>query len=153
MSTKGTVITGVESWDEKNLWLRDLMDQHGEWLCDRFRDALERNNNVISGDLEDSISYDTQYDDNAFGYTELKIKFFDYGRMFEIAGNKKSKFAINTNRDIWGIKERNVKKKKRTSWYARNMYSGLGALITKISAGMTDAERERVRGILNENKT
>lgn len=146
----GNENTGIESWDAKNVWIRDMMDQHGEWLCDRFRDALDRNKNVMTGDLAESIAYDTKTDTTAFGYTELKIKFMDYGRAFEIAGyKKKSKFEVNTNRDVWGIKENRQKKKKNTRWYAVNMYSGLSALIQKIANGMTESERTRILGILN----
>lgn len=151
----GNSNTGVESWDAKNLWIRELMDQHGEWLCDRFRDALERNKNVDTGNLMDSIAYDTTFDGSAFGYTTLRVKFMDYGRMFEIAGyqkNKKSKFGANTNRDIWGIKENREKKRKNTRWYAVNMYSGLSALIQRIAAGMTESERSRILGILNNKE-
>ena len=78
----------------------------------------------------------------------------DYGRMFEIAGyqKKKSKFGANTNRDIWGIKENREKKRKNTRWYAVNMYSGLSALIQRIAAGMTESERSRILGILNNKE-
>jgi len=146
--------TGVESWDAKNLWIQEMMDQHGEWLCDRFRDALERNKNVDTGNLMESIAYETKL--TAFGYTTLRVKFFDYGRAFEIAGyqkNKKSKFGVNTNRDIWGIKENREKKRsKNTRWYSVNMYAGLSSLVARIAAGMTEAERTRILGILNNKQ-
>ena len=37
-------------------------------------------------------------------------------------------------------------------WYNKNRYAGYGRLIRRLTAGMSDAELQRIRGILEEAK-
>lgn len=141
----------TESGELKLLFIEEELSQHGEWLCDRFMDALERQKLKETGDLGDSVNYESFMDGDDPG---LRVSFFSYGRAFEIAGSRgrnKNKWTVNANRDVWGIKH-NRKGKKNTRWYARNMYGGLNRLISKIMYGLTDAEIARLKGIIEGKK-
>ena len=41
-------------------------------------------------------------------------------------------------------------KPKKIQWYNKNRYAGYGRLIRRLTAGMSDRELARIRGILNE---
>ena len=41
---------------------------------------------------------------------------------------------------------------KKVQWYNKNRYGGYGRLIRRLTAGMSDAELQRIRGILNQTK-
>ena len=51
--------------------------------------------------------------------------------------------------DVWGKKNRRPKK---VQWYNKNRYAGYGRLIRRLTAGMSDAELQRIRGILQRAK-
>lgn len=45
------------SYKEIDLFIREELSQHGEWLVDRFTEALEKNRNIDTGALLDSLDY------------------------------------------------------------------------------------------------
>lgn len=140
-----------ESEDLKLLFIQEELDQHGEWLCDVLSEEIEKKRLVQSRLLQESLGYSQFSQGNNPG---LRMKFFSYGRAFEIAGYKKkreNKWNVNTNRLIWGVKERRYKRKD-TKWYAKNMYGGLNRLISRIMYGLSDTEIARLKGILEERK-
>ena len=137
------------SYKEIDLWVREELSQHGEWLIDRFVEALERGKNVVSGDLLDSFDYKTGQ--GADGSQQLTVSFLTYGRLAEVASRRrKQQTALaKKNGDVWGKKNH---KPKKVQWYNRNRYAGYGRLIRRLTAGMSDAELQRIRGILNQAK-
>ena len=131
---------------------KKLLKEHGEWLQQQFVDALNENGNVRSGELEGAISFD---ETSEGGNAGLQFKFFDYGRFFEIAGykKKKSKWPENENKLNWilrGELPTRKKKSKKTAWYAKNMYGGLGRLASRISAGLSDEELARIKAEIEQ---
>lgn len=74
-----------------------------------------------------------------------------YGRAMEVMGRRRKRKAVwaKKNGDVWGKKNRRGKK---VQWYNRNRYAGYGRLIRRLTAGMSDAELQRIRGILNQAK-
>lgn len=134
------------SYKEINLWIQEELSQHGEWLVDRFVDALEKGGHVISGDLIDSFDYKTSEDHQ--GNFVLDISFLAYGRLMEAAARKRKISA--KNHDVWGKKNHRPKK---VQWYNKNRYAGYGRLIRRLTAGMSDDELKRIRGILNRAKS
>lgn len=134
------------------LFIQEELEQHGEWLCDVFRDAIEKQRHIVTGDLDDSIF--SRINKKSKDRNILNVNFLAYGRAFEIAANrqkKKNKEKININRDVWGIKE-NRKKSTNSRWYARNMYGGLNRLIGHVMYGMSEEERKRLIYMLTERK-
>lgn len=136
------------SYKEIDLWVREELSQHGEWLVDRFIEALEKGGHVLSGDLIDSFNYETGrgYD----GSLSLTVSFLTYGRLMEVASRRRRKsMKEQKNHDVWGKKNHRPKK---VQWYNKNRYAGYGRLIRRLTAGMSDRELQRIRGILNQAK-
>jgi len=131
------------TYQELDLWIQEELSQHGEWLIDRFIDALERNKNVDSGNLIDSFDYRTSQEQGA---QVLTVSFPLYGRLAEVRSRRLRKSG--TNRDTWQRKHNH--KPKKVQWYNKNRYAGYGRLIRRLTAGMSEAELKRIRGILEE---
>lgn len=136
------------SYKEIDLWVREELSQHGEWLVDRFIEALEKGGHVVSGDLIDSFNYETG---TSMGAQTLTVSFLTYGRLMEATARKRKQQAAwaKKNGDVWGKKNR---KPKKVQWYNKNRYAGYGRLIRRLTAGMSDHELQRIRGILNQAK-
>lgn len=141
----------MEEYDYKEieLFIREELSQHGEWLIDRFIEALERNENVDTGQLVESFN-STSSKLNPDGSLEMGISFMTYGRAMEIGGRKRKKrLKEERNAQVWAKKNRRPKK---VEWYNRNRFAGYGRLIRRLSAGMSDDELRRIRGILQRAK-
>ena len=138
------------SYKEIELFIREELSQHGEWLVDRFAEALEKNGNIDTGTLLESLNYETGRGPG--GSQTLAVSFETYGRAMEIAGRKRRQKAAwaKKNGDTWG--KRNHGKRKKVEWYNRNRYAGYGRLIRRLTAGMSDHELQRIRGIIEEQK-
>lgn len=136
-------------YKEIDLFLREELWQHGDWLIDRFTDVLEKNRNIDSGQLLESFSCDVGKGPD--GSQSLTVSFMTYGRAMEIAGRKRKQQAAwaKKNGDVWGKKNHRPKK---VQWYNKNRYAGYGRLIRRLTAGMSDAELQRIRGILQRAK-
>ena len=141
--------TPTPSYQEIDLWVREELSQHGEWLVDRFIEALERGRNVDTGALIDSCDYTTGSEQGA---QVLTVSFLTYGRLAEIRSRRAKsaeRFPRSNNRSAWAKKNH---RPKRVQWYNKNRYAGYGRLIRRLTAGMSDAELKRIRGILEEAK-
>ena len=136
------------SYKEIDLFVREELSQHGEWLIDRFVEALEKGGNVVSGDLMDSFDYRTGSEGGA---QTLTVSFLTYGRMAEVMSSRRRKQQklAKKNGEAWGKKNH---KPKKVQWYNKNRYAGYGRLIRRLTAGMSDAELQRIRGILQSAK-
>ena len=142
---------GMEEYNYKeiDLFIKEELSQHGEWLVDRFAEALEKNKNVDSGQLLESLNYETSTGPD--GSAQLTVSFMTYGRAMEIMGRRRKKrLKEQQNHDVWGKK--NHRTGKKVQWYNRNRYAGYGRLIRRLTAGMSDAELQRIRGIIEEQK-
>ena len=136
------------SYKEVNLFIQEELSQHGEWLIDRFADALEKNKNIDTGQLLESLNYDT--DEDHQGNFTLSISFMTYGRAMEVmARRRKAKLKDPQNHDVWAKKNH---KPKKVQWYNKNRYAGYGRLIRRLTAGMSEDELKRIQGILTEAK-
>lgn len=137
-----------ESDELKLLFIEEELSQHGEWLADILAEAIEKRKLIRTGDLLDSINYDTYREGENPG---LKFTFLSYGRAVDIAAYKRNRHEVDVLHDIWGQK-RNRMKKKNTRWYARSMYSGYYSLVSRLMYGLGDQEIERLKGILENRK-
>lgn len=133
------------TYQEIDLWVREELSQHGEWLVDRFIEALERGGNVDTGALAESFDYSTSTEQGA---QVLTVSFLTYGRLAEVRSRRAKsaeRFPRSNNRSAWAKKNH---RPKRVQWYNKNRYAGYGRLIRRLTAGMSDAELQRIRGIL-----
>lgn len=137
------------SYKEVNLFIKEELSQHGEWLIDRFAEALEKNKNIDTGQLLESLNYNT--DEDHLGNFTLAISFMTYGRAMEVMARKRKKrLQESQNQNVWAKKNH---KPKKTQWYNKNRYAGYGRLIRRLTAGMSEDELQRIRGILANAKT
>ena len=136
------------SYKEIDLFIQEELSQHGEWLVDRFVDALEAGGHVVSGGLIDSMNYSTGH--GADGSQTLTVSFLTYGRLMEAAArHRKQRIKENKNHGVWAKKNRRPKK---VQWYNKNRYAGYGRLIRRLTAGMSEHELQRIRGIIAQAK-
>lgn len=134
---------------EIQAFVEEQLRDHGEWLTRRFRGALEKNRNRNTGTLIGSLSGDSFEVRPSQGGATLAIDILEYGRLMEIGGRKRR--LKQKNHDVW--ERRNHRPKgKRVDWYNKNRYGGYGHLVRTLTAGMTDAELDRIRGILQRAK-
>ncbi|MCX6272198.1 MAG: hypothetical protein NTU44_13460 [Bacteroidetes bacterium] len=134
-------------------WIKDVLDQHGEFLHDLLQEAVESKRLIHSGELEQSLSYKvSMYGPNP----ALNISFLGYGRAIEIrfhkSTNSRELSALKTNRAILASHGAKPMRKKDTRWYARNVYGSLNRLIGILMYEFTDKERQRIKGILQQQK-
>ena len=66
-----------------------------------------------------------------------------------MARKRRQHLKENGNHEVWTKKNHRPKK---VQWYNKNRYAGYGRLIRRLSAGMSDAELARIRGILQSAK-
>lgn len=141
-----------QSKDIEQLFIREILDQHGEYLFDLLTGQIEDKNLIKEGELLDSLRYQVRMEGDS---PVLSISFYSYGRVIEINYYKKSSNtrkwqAVNTNKLLWGVRENSkLKKKKDTAWYTRSVYGSLNRLIGRLSTEFTEQEIARLKNILS----
>ena len=146
----GINFAGMEMTDDLiRLHFAETLSLHGEMLADLFNEQLDKGRLKRSGDLMASVDYETGRVGESHA---LDISFATYGRAVDISGYRKERNRIDTNRDIWGMKEHTLKRNTAKRWYARHMYTSLYKLIARLSYGLGEDEMARLKGIL-ENRT
>lgn len=137
--------------DIELLFIREVLDQHGEFVVDALRDRIEQRKLRFSDDLLNSLDYKTtNYGINPV----LQISFFSYGRALEIRWHKmrsNKRLLADTKKDIWGI-TRKSKRRKNVLWYSRTVYGSVNRLLSMLATEYTEKEQERLRGILDKEK-
>lgn len=134
------------------LFVREVLDRHGEYLTDLFVEEIEKKRLKDSGDLLGSVDYKvTKYGIDPV----LTFSFYSYGRAIEIRWHKRSqntqKWVTNTNNVIWGA-NRKPRRRKNTLWYARNLYGSINRLMGILSSEFSQEEIKRLQGILDHQK-
>ena len=130
--------------DIRFIFQEKVLRNHGDFLMQLLQESIKEKKLIDSGDLLDGIDFEVVRDGVNWN---LNFSFLDYGRFIEINRNKRkraSRFDFNTNRDLWGIKE-NSMKKKRTDWYTRNAYGALNRLVSTLMYEFTDQEIARIK--------
>lgn len=130
--------------DIKFLFQEEVLKKHGNYLMKLLRESIKEKELISTGDLLDIIDFEVVRDGINWN---LNFSFYDYGRFIEINRNKHkraSRFDFNVNKEIWGIKENSMKRKK-TDWYTRNMYGALNRLIGTLMYEFTEEEIARIK--------
>lgn len=140
----------MKQFDEVELlFIRETLDQHGEYLVDILYDAIVEKNLRVSDALLESLAYSVE---TKGGNPTLLVSFLTYGRALDANYYKKKQSSVwetNTNRDVWGIKENRPRKnKKNTQFYSKNVYGSINRLVSILSNEYTDAEQQRLKNIL-----
>jgi len=140
------------SKDIEMLYIQEVLDQHGEYLCDLFVDDIEDKGLIETEKLIRSVE-DYKVTNEGL-YKKLVHKFYGYGRALEIRyhrAKREGKWETNTNVAVWGHRQ-NKKRRKNTQWYSKNVYGSLNRLISIIQNELTEEETKRLKGILQKRQ-
>jgi len=132
------------------LFIREILDQHGEFIIDELHDKIKKLKLRNSGELTDSLDYKV----SKYGVDPvLQISFFGYGRAIEIQFHKlrKNRASFNTGSSAWG-NEGKRRKHKNTRWYAKTVYGSINRLLSNLSTEFTENEIKRLKGIIEYQK-
>lgn len=141
-------------------FIKEVLDQHGEYLSDLLTDAIGEKKLIKEGFLVDDVRFRvTNYGINPV----LQVSFTDYGRFIEINYHKKSLNTMTWRQShteakaaIWGRKTEKLRKnrrKKDTRWYAKNVYGSINRLIGILMYEFTEEEKARLTKIIEYRKT
>lgn len=138
--------------DEEHLFLKEILDQHGEYISDLLYGTIESKNLIKTEELLSGIYYTVKRGMNDSWI--LSFSFPVYGRFIEIAFHKSRnsrKWNANTNKTLWRARSRDDRKKRKdTRWYSKNVYGSINTLISRVSTEFTESERLRLRKILED---
>ena len=137
--------------DIEQLFLIDILQDHGQFLHGLFVDALESKSIKDTGTLLSSITYKVERRGNNF---VLSFTFPGYGRALEIRYYKsKNSQLVNTIKSNRSILTKKAKNKKRDyRWYSRNLYGSQNRLTGRASYRLVEEEILRLKHILTEAK-
>ena len=145
--------------DIELLFIKEVLDQHGEYLSDLLTDQIESKKLIHTGALLGEIKYKvTSYGINPV----LQVIFPDYGRFIEIRYHKKSNNTSSwtasrsdVKQALWGraTKKMRGKKKKDTRWYAKTIYGSMNRLISILMNEFTDEEKTRLMNIMQNSNS
>ncbi len=150
--------------DTKQLFIKEILEEHGQFLHGLFVDSLKEKSIEDTGTLMNSISYKIKRRGNNF---VLNFTFPGYGRALEIkyykSKNSQKIPTINTNRLLWNIRSKNdmdsakIQRKKNNAkrdlrWYSKNLYGSQNRLIGHLGSGYIEDEIKRLKGLLEEAK-
>ncbi len=141
----------IQQTDIEQLFIREALDQHGEYLNDLFTGAIEKKGLIDQGNLLSNIYY--RVEKRGMSYV-LAFTFKGYGRVIEIMYHKRRRNAIESirkNLDVWNTRAKQRRpRRKDTRWYARNLYGAQNKLIGHIMYGLTEDMSQRLRAIIQK---
>ena len=133
--------------DIEDLFVREILDTHGEYIVDLLQDSIEEKKLRITDELLESLDYKVVKREGDY---VLQISFQSYGRAVEIQYFK-SKRVRRENREKQKSTDFRLAKKKDTRFYAKNVYGSINRLLGRMSSEYSDQEIARLKGIL-ENR-
>ena len=131
------------------LFVKETLDNHGEYICDLLTESIERLGLKQTDDLLNSIDYKVERRGEDF---VLSISFLSYGRAVEILSNKSRRKRRKEKLNPISKKQFRRAKQKDTRFYAKNVYGSINRLLGKMSSEYSDAEIERLKGILQSRQ-
>ena len=136
--------------DIEKLFVMEVLDTHGEYIMDLLSDSINTKDIKQTEDLLDSLNYKVKQRGSDF---VLEISFLSYGRFVEIEYFKSRRLRREAKANGNDAKRIRRAKKKDTRFYAKNVYGSLNRLLGRMSSEYTDAEIERLKGILQNRIT
>lgn len=138
--------------EEEILFIKEVLDQHGEYLSEILADDLKKKKLRDKGKLLAQFQDGMPYSVEQTGLNpKLLFNFFGYGRAIEINWHKsKNAKKFSASKDIWGIRKR--KRRKNTKWYTHNVMGSLNRLTGILGSEYTEHERKRIKNILDNQK-
>lgn len=131
----------------EDLFVREVLDTHGEYLIDLLQNSIEEKGLRITDELLESLNYKVEKRGNDY---VLIVSFLSYGRAIEI-GFFKSKRLRREQKSKNQTDNIRRRKKKDTRFYAKNVYGSINRLLGRMSSEYTEQGIARLKGIL-QNK-
>lgn len=128
--------------DVEDLFVREVLDTHGEYILDLLQDSIEEKGLRISDELLESLDYKVV---KRGGDYVLEVSFLTYGRAMEVAWHKGRRMRRESG---VGKREMRRAKVKDTRFYAKNVYGSINRLLGRMSSEYSDVEIARLKGIL-----
>lgn len=135
--------------DVEQLFVQEVLDTHGEYICDLMAEAIEDKKVIDTGALLDSLNYKVERRGGDF---VLMIYFNTYGRFVEIEYYKSRAIRRQEQKTRNSLQLIRRPKKKDTRIYARIVYGTINRLLGRMSSEYSDAEIARLKGILEQYK-
>lgn len=133
--------------DIEDLFVREILDTHGEYIVDLLQDSIEEKKLRITDELLESLDYKVVKREGDY---VLQISFLSYGRAVEIQYYK-SKRVRRENSEKQKSTDFRLAKKKDTRFYSKNVYGSINRLLGRMSSEYSDQEIARLKSIL-ENR-
>ena len=133
----------------EDLFVREVLDTHGEYIVDLLQDSIEEKKLRITDELLESLDYKVVKREGDY---VLQISFLSYGRAVEIQYFK-SKRVRRENSEKQKSTDFRLAKKKDTRFYAKNVYGSINRLLGRMSSEYGDQEIARLKGILQNKIT
>lgn len=143
--------------EAKNLFVREELDQHGEYLMDLLIGEIQNLDIIDSATLMQQLRYNIAKRGEDW---ILQLSFPGYGRAVEIGYYKRKRGDFNAEsndavKQLFNIQSlEDVKRKKarrqirKLNWYSKNVYGSLNKLYSKLSYGFSDEEIQRLKKII-----
>ena len=135
--------------DIEDLFVREVLDTHGEYIVDLLQESIEDKKLRIDDYLLESLDYKVIKSGSNY---VLQISFLSYGRAVEIQYFK-SKRLRRENNDRNKSADFRRAKKKDTRFYAKNVYGSINRLLGRMSSDYSDQEIARLKDILQNRIT
>lgn len=146
--------------DIEDLFVREVLDTHGEYIVDLLQESIESKKLRLTDELLESLDYKVRKSSN--GYF-LEVSFLTYGRFIEINFFKSRAIRKHYLQETGDIKRLRIsgnssenfrrQKKKDTRFYAKNVYGSINRLLGRMSSEYSDQEIARLKGILQNRIT
>lgn len=126
------------------------LNEHGDYLIDILTKGIVDAKLIDKEALIESLNFKVE---TVAGNPVLKVSFRSYGRVHDMKRKKSRIYEnVNTNADIWGVKDK-VKKTVNRTWYARNSYGSLNHLIGTLLWGLSEQKRQQLLSQIKESET
>lgn len=135
--------------DIEDLFVREILDTHGEYIVDLLQDSIEEKKLRITDELLESLDYKVVKREGDY---VLQISFLSYGRAVEIQYFKSKRVRRENSENNKSTDFRRAKKKD-TRFYAKNVYGSINRLLGRMSSEYSDQEIARLKGILENRIT
>lgn len=129
--------------NEERLFVQQQLKRHGAYMVDLLVTDIKRKKLQDTKHLVSSISFYTTRNGNNYS---LFLSFPTYGRLIEIQYFK-TRIKRREMRNA-GLRSDNIRRKKDTRFYAKNVYGSINTLLGRLSSEFTEQMIEQLKRTL-----
>lgn len=136
--------------DLEDYFIRHILEEHGEFLIDKFEEAIDEKGLIDTEVLMDSLNYHVQM--RGADYL-LQLSFVSYGRAIEVAYHKSKRLRKETSRQAFFKSDKFRKaKRKDTRWYSKIAYGTLNHLLYRMGSAYTEEMKQYLKNLMQERE-